>query len=332
MMHIRQLETFIRIVETGSFAGAAQAMHTTQSTISARMRELESSLGVPLFDRSGHRAILTPRGRALLDRARQMVGLAADIAREIGDVRAVGGVIRIGVAGLVAMTWLPRLMAALRQRFPQVTVQLQIALTTPLVERLASGDLDLAIATGPVQGARLECLSLGYDEFVWMAPASLRLPRRALTPVELAEWPVLGLTEASHHYPVIEQWFRAGQADYRPVLSCSNVRVLADLTVAGLGVSLLPRRSCAREVAAGQLRVIETRPSLPPVEFVAVYKRDVPDPLVPAVAELARATSEFPPADALGRASATVALEDPGTPTSSRSRSRRRPAPPASTS
>jgi DNA-binding transcriptional LysR family regulator len=272
-MHVRQLETFIRIVETGSFAGAAQAMHTTQSTVSARMRELEGALGVPLFDRSGHRAILTPRGRALLERARQM-----------------------GVAGLVAMTWLPRLMAAMRERFPGVTVQLEVALTTPLVERLGSGELDLAIATGPVQGGRLEYLSLGYDQFVWMAPGNMPLPGHALAPAELAGWPVLGLSEASHHYPVIEQWFHAGKASYQPVVSCSNVRVLADLTVAGLGVSLLPRRSCRKELEAGQLRVIETYPALPPVEFVALYKRDILDPLVSAVAELARESSEFPPA------------------------------------
>ncbi|WP_145925248.1 LysR family transcriptional regulator [Bordetella sp. H567] len=317
-MHIRQLETFIRIVDTGSFAGAAQAMHATQSTISARMRELEASLGVPLFDRSGHRAVLTPRGRALLARARQMVGLAADIARDIGDAHGASGIVRIGVAGLVAMTWLPRLMAALRQRFPAVTVQLEIALTTPLVERLATGELDLAIATGPVHGARLACLSLGYDEFVWMGPPGLALPPRALSPAELAELPVLGLSEASHHYPVIEQWFSAGKASYQPVVSCSNVRVLADLTMAGLGVSLLPLRSCRQELEAGQLRRIDARPALPPVEFVAVHKRDVLDPLVGAIAALARETSEFP---AIGLPA-----------TSSRSPSRRQPARPRSTS
>ncbi|ANN66955.1 LysR family transcriptional regulator [Bordetella bronchialis] len=325
-MHIRQLETFIRIVDTGSFAGAAHAMHTTQSTISARMRELEGALGVPLFDRSGHRAVLTPRGRALLERARQVVGLAADIVRDIGDARAAGGVIRMGVAGLVAMTWLPRLMAALRRRFPAVTVQLEIALTTPLVERLASGELDLAIATGPVQGSRLECLPLGHDEFVWMAPPAMRLPRHALTPAELASRPVLGLSQASHHYPVIEQWFSAGQASYQPVVSCSNVRVLADLTMAGLGVSLLPLRSCRKELEAGELRIIKTRPALPPVEFVALYKRDVLDPLVGAIAELARETSEFPSL-AAGLASPAAARA-----TSSRSRARRRPARPPSTS
>jgi DNA-binding transcriptional LysR family regulator len=292
-MHVKQLETFIRIVETGSFAGAAHAMHTTQSTISARMRELEAGLGVALFDRSGHRATLTPRGRALLPRAREMVGLAADIAREIGDTRAAAGVIRIGVAGLVAMTWLPRLMGALRERFPGVAVQLEVALTTPLVDKLAAGELDLSIVTGPVRGAGLECVSLGYDQFVWMAPAALPVPGRPLTPVELAQWPILGLSEASHHYPVIDDWFRAGKAAYQPVVSCSNVRVLADLTLAGLGISLLPRRSCQHAVDAGQLRVIETRPALPPVEFVALHKRDLIDPLVAAVAALARETSEF---------------------------------------
>jgi DNA-binding transcriptional LysR family regulator len=312
-MHVKQLETFLRIVETGSFAGAAQAMHTTQSTISARMRELESGLGVALFDRTGHRSTLTPRGRALLGRARDMVGMAAAIAREIGDTRAAAGVIRMGVAGLVAMTWLPRFMAAVRQRFPGILVELDVALTTPLVEKLDGGELDLALVNGPVRRAGLECVALGYDEFVWMAPASLPVPRRALTPAELAQWPILGLSEASHHYPVVEEWFHAGRAAYQPVVSCSNVRVLADLTLAGLGVSLLPRRSCQEALDAGQLRIIATRPRLAPVAFVALHKRDVIDPLISALAALARETSEF-------------------SLTASPSRSRRRAAPPASTS
>lgn len=292
-MHIRQLETFVRIVETGSFAAAASALYTTQSTISARVRELEKSLGVELFDRSSHRATLTPKGQALLGPARQMVALASGIAHRIGDTHALTGVVRVGVVGLVAITWLPKLMVALRERYPGMVVHLDVALTTTLIEKLRAGDLDLALVTGPVREARLHSISLGYDEFVWMAPASLRVPAKALAPADLARWPVLGLSEASHHYPVIEQWFRAGQASYQPVVSCSNVRVLAELTVAGLGVSLLPKGSYQKEVDAGVLRILNTRPRLPPVEFVALHKRNSLDPLVAAVAALASETSEF---------------------------------------
>lgn len=294
-MLIKHLETFVRIVETGSFAAAADTLYTTQSTVSARMRELEKSLGVALFDRSGHRARLTPKGQDLLGPARRMVSLASDISLRIGDTQALSGVVRMGVVGLVAITWLPKLVAALRERYPGLVLNLEIALTATLIDKLRAGDLDLALVTGPVNEASLDALTLGGDEFVWMAAPSLRVPSRPLAPAELCDWPVLGLSEASHHYPVIEQWFRAGEAQYRPVVSCNNVRVLGELTLAGLGVSLLPLASYRKEIAAGLLQVLNTRPRLAPVEFVVLRKRNALDPLVAAVAALAAESSEFSP-------------------------------------
>ncbi len=292
-MNVRQLQTFVRIVETGSFAAAAEALHITQSTASARVRELESALGVRLFDRSQHRARLTPKGQGLLEPARQLVLLAGAISHQIGGREALSGVVRLGVAGLVAQTWLPRLMTELRSRFPGLIVHLEVGLTATLIGRLRASELDLAMVTGPAGEAHLESRSLGFESFVWMAARSLKVPARALSPAELVRWPVLGLAAPSHHHPGIEQWFRGGRTPYRPVITCDNVRVLGDLTLAGLGVSLLPRGPHAPDLRSGALRVLRTKPALPPVEFVALYKRNSLNPAVGAVAALAVEASEF---------------------------------------
>jgi DNA-binding transcriptional LysR family regulator len=292
-MDIRQLETFLRIVDTGSFGAAAQTLNATQSTVSARIRELERSLGVDLFDRSQHRARLTSKGEDLVTSAREIVALASRVRHRIGDKDALTGTVRLGVVGLVAITWLPRLMGALRERYPNLAIVLEMGLTATLVEKLRNGDLDLVLVTGPVVESGLTAISLGFDEFVWMCSPALAVPARTLTPAELATWPVLGLSSQSHHYPVIERWFRDADADYRPVISCNNVRVLAELTVTGLGVSLLPRASYQAEIAAAKLRVIDTAPRIAPVEFVALHRQTSTDPVVAAVASLAGATSEF---------------------------------------
>jgi DNA-binding transcriptional LysR family regulator len=292
-MDIRQLETLLRIVETGSFAGAADALSATQSTISARIGALERSLGVVLFDRSSHRARLTPKGQELLKPAREIVALAARVRHQIGDTQALTGTIRMGVVGLVAQTWLPKLMSAVRERYPAVNVVLDIALTASLVGKLRDGEIELAIVTGPVDEAGIACLPLGQDEFVWMASTALNLPAQCMTPVELARWPVLGLSSQSHHHPVIERWFREGGAEFKPVISCNTVRVLGDLTLAGLGVSLLPRRSYAAEIAAGMLTVLDTAPAFKPVEIVALYRTSTTNPLTGAIANLATEIGAF---------------------------------------
>jgi DNA-binding transcriptional LysR family regulator len=292
-MDIRQLETLLRIVETGSFAAAAEALSTTQSTVSARIRELERSLGVELFDRTQHRARLTPKGLELLPSAREIVALAAEARHRIGDASAMTGVVRLGAVGLIALTWLPKLMTAVRSAYPAVSAVLDVALTAPLIEKVREGDLDLALVTGPVDDRSLTSVSLGCDEFVWMAAPSLLVPPTPMKPADLARWPVIGLSNQSHHYPVIERWFRDAGAGYRPVISCSNVRVLGDLTLAGLGVSLLPRASFTAEIAAGALNVLNTEPSIEPVEFVALYRSNATSPLANALSLLAAKVSEF---------------------------------------
>ncbi|MGF6768407.1 DNA-binding transcriptional LysR family regulator [Paraburkholderia sp. GAS199] len=306
-MEIRQLQTFLRIVETGSFAAAADALHATQSTVSARVRELERSLGVALFDRSQHRAQLTAKGSELVALARQMVLLGAQIRERIGASDALAGTLRLGVVGLVAATWLPMLMSAMRARYPRVSIAIEVALTNTLIERVRLGELEVAIVTGPLHEPAFEHVHLGYDAFAWMAAPALippQSPSQSIAPLraaDLTRWPILGLSAASHHYPVIERWFRDASVTYQPVISCSNVRVLADLTIAGLGASLLPVNAYAADIATGRLRVIDTEPKPEQVEFVALHRPHPADPLASALAGLA---SELAEAGALRSAAA----------------------------
>lgn len=292
-MNIRQLETFVRIVEHGSFANAAKALSTTQSTVSARVKELERYIGADIFDRSFHRAALTPRGHELFAFAKQLVDFAATLTVQFRDPAAITGVLRLGVVGVVANTWLPRLVSAVRGRYPGLTLRLDMSLTRALVERLREGRLDAAIIAGDVGDPGFAAEPLGYDEFVWMASPKLRIPRRTLGPKELQRWPVLSLSEDSFHYPVIERWFRDAGALYRSAASCNNMDVIAGLTARGLGVSLLPRHCYRAEIAAKRLVVVKTAPAIPRVPFSLIHRVDRAHPLIAPVAELAAQASDL---------------------------------------
>jgi DNA-binding transcriptional LysR family regulator len=294
-MNIRQLVSFARVAELGSFAAAAKALHATQSTISTRIRELEMTWGVELFDRSHHRLQLTPKGQEILPWARQIIALSERISFHLGEPEAITGLLRMGVAGRIAHTWLPRLIAAIRARYPRVRFEIMLGLTAPLLQMVRSGELDIAFAGAPITDPALEAVSLGHDEFVWMASPELELPAdRTLTPGDLAKWPIVGLSQASPHYPVIAQWFSAADVEYSPMISCSDMGVAAKLIAAGLGVGLLHRASHRNEVLAGLLTVLDTLPAFPRLEFVAVHHRGNTGALVSAVALLAAEISEFP--------------------------------------
>jgi DNA-binding transcriptional LysR family regulator len=272
-MNIKQLESLVSIVENGGFAAAAERLHTTQSAVSARIKELEKYLGISLFDRSYHRARLTAKGEELLPYARQVVQLAQQVTRRVSDPNSLGGILRIGAVALIARTQLPQLMMEVRQRYPNVEMRVQIDLARTLLEKFQDGEIDLALTTAPVKESDVDVLPIGYDHFVWVTCPSRDVGNRILGPRDLEKWPVLGYPAESHHFPIINAWFSDNDVVYAPVISCNDGDVLANMTASGAGVALLPKNYYADLISEGRLRVLNTSPKISPVEFVAMYKR-----------------------------------------------------------
>lgn len=291
-MNFRQLQTFVEIVNLGSFAAAAKKLNATQSTISARIQELEQDLGVTLFDRSQRKATVTAKGRELIGYAERALALQDDIRRHIGPSEGLSGLVRVGVAELVAMTWLPRFAATLTERYPQVTLELDISLTSPLRSRLVSGDLDIAFIPGPAFDVGLETQSLGAVQFSWMAGAAFEDRDRPLVAADFSDLRILSLGENSVHFETVSTWLAESGSTQRPDL-CNSMTVLAMLTAAGVGVSLLPPMCYARELAGGELKILASNPAPPRMPFAVVYKARKATALQSAIAEIAVEVSTF---------------------------------------
>lgn len=292
-MNFRQIETFYWAAKLGSFSAAAQRLNATQSTVSVRIIELERDLGTELFDRSQRTARPTGKGRELMQYAEQAMRLSQEMHQRIASENATPGVLRMGVAEMVSVTWLPKLVKLINERYPRITLELDEALTHDLVQRLGDGTLDLILAPGRVPGYSLTPVSLGTVHGAWMASPSLGLPRRVMTPRELQDYPVIALSQESYHHTSIEDWFRAGNAYCRRMYTCKSFGVAASLAAAGLGVTLLPPRYHQEDIANGRLEVIATDPPFPKVEFMATSAVESIQPVARKIALLAQEVSDF---------------------------------------
>ena len=120
-----------------------------------------------LFDRSQRKATVTAKGRELVGYAERALLLQDEIRQQIGPREGLSGLVRVGVAELVAMTWLPKLAKVLHERYPKITLELDIALTSPLKARLQSGELDVALIPGTAFDPGYVALPLGSVKFCW---------------------------------------------------------------------------------------------------------------------------------------------------------------------
>jgi DNA-binding transcriptional LysR family regulator len=292
-MNLRKLETFYWAARLGSFTAAAERLNATQSTVSMRIQELEREFDVVLFDRSQRSARVTPVGREMMHYAEQLLRISSEMRERIAAADTLPGILRVGVAEVISITWLPRFIKELHKRFPKIRIELDEELTQSLVERLQHGSLDLILAPGRVPGYHFNSVPLGRMQFAWMASPSLDLPAGQITARTLQNYPVIALARESYHHTSIEDWFRSGDAHCHRIDTCKSTGVAASLARSGLGVTLLPINCYQHELDLGQLKIIDAIPPFPPIEFSATCANDSFQPLVRNAALIAQEISDF---------------------------------------
>ena len=224
------LQSFVAIVETGSFTRAGERMHLTQSTISQQMRRLEQQLGCPLLDRSGRQVVTTAQGETLLGLARRILGLLAQAGDRVGEASLP---LRLGVPEDFAAGAMTAVLAAFARQYPEVRLEVQSDLSHALWQAFEAGELDLAlIKQGRGQG---EPIARWREPLAWVD--SRDWPAGERDPVPLVVFPSEGLYRRQ-----ITDALDARGIPWRITYVSASLASLQGAVSAGIGVSLLPTR------------------------------------------------------------------------------------------
>ncbi|MBY0253659.1 MAG: substrate-binding domain-containing protein, partial [Methylobacterium organophilum] len=170
-------------------------------------------------------------------------------------------------------------------------------LTADLQILMANGEIDMALMPGTRFDPHLATRSLGRVRFAWMAGRALELPDRRIEPADFRAIRILSLGKNSFHHRTVEHWLNERGDEPRVVDLCNSMGAVASLTQAGVGVSLLPVQCYRAEITSGALRVLETCPEGPLVEFFSVYAADATTSIPSLLTELAAASSTFEDTD-----------------------------------
>lgn len=276
-MEFRQLKTFATIAKQGSFVQAADSLGYAQSTITNHIQALENETGVRLFERLGHRVVLTSQGKALLPYAEQILKLSAEAKKLVAEnPDAPQGTLAIGTGESLGTYRLPVLLKAYRRACPQVELILKFANCEEICELIRRNETDVGvIINNRVWEKDIVVEVISREEMVFLAaPGHPLAMREKVHPEDLNETCVI-LTEPGCSYRLtLEKIFKENGVTPQSSLEASSIETIKQLILLGLGISLLPRFTVEKELSEGRIQAIRWAGPIPDYAVQLLYHKD----------------------------------------------------------
>ncbi len=246
---IRQISYLIALAQHRHFGRAAEACFVTQSTLSAGLQELETVLGVMLVERTKRRVHITPLGRVIAARGRELLGMAEEMVDLAQSAAApLVGSLRLGVIPTIGPFLPTTLLPALRREFPHLRLYLREDQSARLLNQLDEGDLDAVVLALPYP-CDLVLAELAQDPFLVVCPPDHPLAALDMvTPAALPEHDLILLEEGhclTDHALAACRLVGHGAPHpgprHRPEIQGTSLHTIVQMVAGGLGLTLLPR-------------------------------------------------------------------------------------------
>lgn len=240
-MSIRNLKTLIAVSEHGTFTAAADAVFVTHAAVSQQMKSLEQEWGVVLFDRSRRTPELTPVGKALVVRAREIVAAYDGIVPSVLGDTGFRGELTLGAVPTTLTGLVPFAVAMLKAEHPDLHVRVVPGLTTELASQVERGALDAAIITRlPAVPRRHEWQEIAKEDMELLASQETVSD----DPAELLRTnPYIRYSRRAIVGAMIESWLQRQNIEVKDSMELENLDIIVSMVYANLGVSIVPKQA-----------------------------------------------------------------------------------------
>jgi molybdate transport repressor ModE-like protein len=277
-----RLRLLVELDREGSVSGAARAVGIGQPSASEHLRLLEAAAGQRLVERNGRGSRLTEAGRVLAAHANQALASLAAAEEELHLLAGLeSGRIHIGASTTPGVYLLPDTLGCFRRDHPNVAVEVEIASTGEIIERLLAGRLNLALVGETSVDDRVELEPFLMDEIVGIAKlGALPIRNGKAKPDALASETLLVRERRSSTRQVTERALRAAQVEPARVWELDSAEAIKRAAREGLGIAFLSRYAVAEEVERGELESFRLagRPRIERRLYIARLARRPPSP------------------------------------------------------
>lgn len=260
-MEDHKLKVFCTVADTKSFSKASEIIHLTQPAVSLQIQALEELHGAKLFDRSGSSIALTPIGEILYRHAKDILSCYAEAEKEIGKATGlIKGCISLGASTTIGNYILPSVIAAFKEIYPKIKINVLIGNTKNIIDLLNSGCADVGLVEGRILKYKLKSEPIITDELVFIIPPFHSWSKKeSISISEVINETFISREEGSGTRKVIEEYFASHIMkinDIKAVLIFGSTESIKEAVESGIGISIVSRWGIRKEIKYGSLRLV----------------------------------------------------------------------------
>ncbi|MCR5671486.1 MAG: LysR family transcriptional regulator [Butyrivibrio sp.] len=274
-MNNTQLETFLKIVETGSFTATANMLGYAQSTVTTQIKLLEEEFGCLLFERLGKKLVLTTEGEKLISYAEQMLQLQRQMLLEVSAAEIPSGIIKIGVSESLCYKHFPESLMEYKKKYPGMDIRIQFIDHDTFPGLLKSGALDVVYTLNPlIENPELKLIGKKKESLDFFASPDHPVAKmKKVKEEDLENVPLLLTSHTCSFRRMLLDDFSKHGITPKIELETSSKEILKSFAANGLGVAFMPAMTAAAEVKEKKLKKINwTGADFPVYSQIFVHK------------------------------------------------------------
>jgi DNA-binding transcriptional LysR family regulator len=257
-MNLHHLRLFAAVVDHGGFTRAAEHLGLSQPAISKSLNELERTLNVRLIDRTGRSARLTPAGRILHARARELFGVERLAEQELREIRGLKrGRLRIAATPMIATYLLPQILGRFHRRRPAVRISSATGNAKTVAQLLLESRVDVALSEEEIHIELIDASHWRNDELLLIAPPDHELlSRDRVSPADLIAWRFLVDRSDSGGEVAVDRALSDRGVSLPKTMRLDGTEAIKQAVAAGLGLAFVSQTAVADQLALGRIAIV----------------------------------------------------------------------------
>lgn len=254
-MEFRQLNAFITVAKLSNFTKAAFELGYSQSAITAQIQQLEKELGVNLFERLGKSISLTSEGEKFHVYAKQIIKLCDEAKSNLSTSDVVKGTLTIGANESLCAVRLPPILKEFHEHYPEVEIILKMESNNKCKTLIRENQIDVAFIIGQKINDSELITELEFPEpLVLLAtPGHPLTSKKHVHPEDIAEYNIIVSEKGCGYRNLFEQSLNDAGVTPKSIIEMGSIQSIKQLTMSGLGITLLPKIAAAEELKRNEL-------------------------------------------------------------------------------